>query len=603
MSRARPSLSISIVPKRVQRDELDHPPQSYGGGEVLTDRAWNGSADAESCDLDRRSPGTGSGSMAGSSLTVDAITVFFATETGASEEIANAVRDGAAARGLAAKVVDLADADIADLADIDHAIFVVSTTGEGDAPYAAENFFTQVESGDAPRLAHLRYAIAALGDSTYAQFCAAGRRLDEGLARLGAVRLLDRVDCDIDYDEPAAGWREAVLNLLAGPAPETSAAASPSDLTQARLIKYRAVEATVVDNRLLVGAGSTKATRHLAIAFENSETVYVPGDALGIIVSNDVEVVASLLAATGLDPQATVELAGAPFALFEALRDYCEVTTATPRFLEYWAALSASVELVSLLTEERAAERRAYLRDHHIVDIVRKNSMRGLDAQGFVQSLRPLQPRLYSIASSMRAVGGEAHLAIAPVAYSLRGEARQGVATGMLCDRTPLGTRLSVYVQPNSHFRLPADDVPIVMIGAGTGVAPYRAFLQERTPASGPAWLIFGERNRATDFLYEADFRAFENSGSLTRLDTAFSRDGEAKVYVQHRIAEHATELGRWVTRGAHIYVCGDAADMAPAVHSALLRALEEGLNMSADAAEIYVAAMQREGRYQRDVY
>lgn len=570
---------------------------------MLTEQAWNGSTEAGSDDLDWRSPGTGSGSTAGSGMAVDAITVFFATETGASEEIANAVRDGAVARGLTAKAVDLADTDIANLADIHHAIFVVSTTGEGDAPYAAENFFTQVESAAAPRLDHLRYAIAALGDSTYAQFCAAGRRLDESLARLGAARLLDRIDCDIDYDEPAAAWRESALDLLAGPSTEAILPAPLPGPAQARLTKYGAVEATVIENRLLVGSGSTKATRHLALAFADAETVYAPGDALGIIVANDAEVVAALLAVTALDPQTTVELAGVPLALSEALRDYCEVTTVTPRFLEYWAALTSSVELASLLTDERAAERRAFLRDHHIVDIVRQNPVTGLEAQGFVQSLRPLQPRLYSIASSMRAAGREAHLAIAPVAYSLRGEARQGVATGMLCDRTPLGTRLSVYVQPNSHFRLPADDVPIIMIGAGTGVAPYRAFLQERTPESGPAWLIFGERNRATDFLYEADFRAFENSGSLTRLDTAFSRDGEAKVYVQHRIAEHATELGRWVTRGAHIYVCGDAADMAPAVHSALLRALEEGLNMSADAAEIYVAAMQREGRYQRDVY
>ena len=536
-------------------------------------------------------------------MTVDAITIFFATETGASEEIAKSVCDSAAARGLAANVVDLADTDVAHLADVHYAIFVVSTTGEGDAPYAAENFFTQVESPSAPRLDHLRFAVAALGDSTYAQFCAAGRRLDDSLARLGAVRLLDRIDCDIDYDEPAAAWRESALNLLAGPSAEAILPSSVPGPAQARLNKYRAFDATVVENRLLVGSGSTKATRHLALAFDNSETIYTPGDALGIIVANDADVVAALLEATRLDPLSTIKLAGETLALAEALRDYCEITTATPRFLEYWATTFASVELASLLTEERAADRRAYLRDHHIVDIVRENPVCDLEAQDFVQSLRPLQPRLYSIASSMRAVGSEAHLAIAPVAYSLQGASRQGVATGMLCNRTPVGTRLSVYVQPNSHFRLPADDVPIIMIGAGTGVAPYRAFLQDRTETSGPAWLIFGERNRATDFLYEADFRAFQSKGALARLDTAFSRDGEAKVYVQHRIVEHAVELARWVARGAHIYVCGDAADMAPAVHSALIRALEQGLDIGADAAETYVAAMQREGRYQRDVY
>lgn len=536
-------------------------------------------------------------------MTNGAVTIFFATETGASEEIAKAVCNDAEARGLTANMIDLADADMTMLADIDHALFVVSTTGEGDAPYAAENFFTQIESEAAPRLDHLRFSVAALGDSTYAQYCAAGRRLDECLARLGAVRLLDRVDCDIDYDEPAAAWRDAALNLLSAPARKAAVPAPQVGPVQARLNKYRAVDATVVESRLLVGPGSTKATRHVALALEDAGTVYAPGDALGIIVRNDTDVVAALLAATDLDPQVVVELAGERLALVDVLRDYCEITTAPPRFLEFWAAKAASSELAALLGDERASERRAYLRDHHIVDLVRQHPVRNLDAREFVQNLRPLQPRLYSIASSMRAVGGEAHLAIAPVAYSLRSERRKGVATGMLCEHAPVGTRLSVFVQPNLHFRLPADGVPIIMIGAGTGVAPFRGFLQERTAASGPAWLFFGERYRASDFLYEADFRAFQNSGVLTRLDTAFSRDGAEKVYVQKRLVEQADELARWIADGAHIFVCGDATDMAPAVHSALVCVLQHGLDISADAAEAYVAHLQREGRYQRDVY
>ena len=298
-------------------------------------------------------------------------------------------------------------------------------------------------------------------------------------------------------------------------------------------------------------------------------------------------------------------LKGESLPLGDALRLYLDITAVTPRFLDAWAAASCNQALYDLLMGADSRARAAMMRDHHIVDVMRRYPAGTLEAQAFVDMLRSLQPRLYSIASSLKAVPGQVHLTIAPVAYTLWGEERRGVATGQLCERTPVGARVQVYVHSNAHFRLPARELPVIMIGAGTGVAPYRAFLQERAAqeGAGPAWLIFGERNRSTDFLYEEELSAFQQSGVLTRLDTAFSRDGKAKVYVQHRLLEQADELCRWITEGAHIFVCGDAANMAPDVHRALISAFQNGMGLSGPAAEAFLGTLQSEGRYQRDVY
>lgn len=536
---------------------------------------------------------------------VQTIDILFATETGASEEVAKALGREAAARGLVANVRDLAETDLADLSAVETAFFVCSTTGDGDAPYSAEGFFQQLAAADARALHQMRYAVLALGDSTYPHFCAAGRQLDERLEALGATRLLPRVDCDVDYDEPAASWRAELLGMVSEQlAPSPSGTPAP-DLEAARREKYRLTEAELIESRVLTGAGSSKATRHLVLALPDITARYQPGDALGVIVENDADVVAAVLEAGKLPAQTPVSLKGEQLPLAQALRVYCEITTVTPRFIEAWAALTGSATLVSLLGADAGEARAAFAHAHHIVDVMRAHPAAGLDPQRFVQMLRPLQPRLYSIASSSRATPGEVHLTIAPVAYELHGEVRRGVATGQLCGRMPLGARLQVYIHSNPHFHLPPAEVPIVMIGAGTGVAPYRGFLQERSvhPQHGPAWLFFGERNRATDFLYEHEFEDFRAANILTRLDTAFSRDGDARTYVQHRMIEHAEELARWIGGGAHVYVCGDALRMAPDVHEALIQVMEQGNKLSRSGAEAYVSEMQRQGRYHRDVY
>jgi sulfite reductase (NADPH) flavoprotein alpha-component len=361
----------------------------------------------------------------------------------------------------------------------------------------------------------------------------------------------------------------------------------------------------VLETIAIVGRGSSKETRHLELDIAGSGLSYEPGDALGIAAANEPAVVTELLDALALSADTAVAVKGQPTSLAQALERSFEITLATPRFLDQWAKLSGAGELAELRGDERSAERLAFLHNHHVIDIVRRFPVTGLAAEDLLAGLRPLQPRLYSIASSLAAVPDEVHLTLSPVRYELHGTRRNGVASAHLADRVGQGGILPVHVQSNPHFRLPADDVPIIMIGAGTGVAPYRGFMQEREVrgASGRSWLFFGERNFRSDFLYQAEWQEHLKSGLLTRMDVAFSRDSAAKAYVQHRMLERAAHLYAWLEEGAHVYVCGDAANMAPDVHAALVSVVEGQGRISREAAEDYVRSLAADHRYQRDVY
>ena len=448
----------------------------------------------------------------------------------------------------------------------------------------------------------------ALGDSTYEFFCEAGKRLDRRLEDLGAQRLSPRVDCDVDYDEAAQAWTDAITQLLRAEArsvPTFAMPASSVEVVATRHDKRNPFSATVLDNIAIVGRGSTKETRHVEFSLEGSGLTYEPGDALGIAASNDPVVVARLIDTLGLQPGAEFEFKEQTLNLGDALSNRFEITTATPRFLEYWARLSEAEALKQLLQEDRAGERSAFLHTHHIIDILRRFPVANVMPQGFVSALRPLQPRLYSLASSLAAAPDEAHMTIAPVRYELHGERRNGVASGLLADRAKPDTVLPVYIQSNPHFRLPNDDVPIIMIGAGTGIAPYRAFMQEREVrgAGGKSWLFFGERNFRTDFLYQTEWQAWLKDGMLGRMDVAFSRDGQEKIYVQHRMKEQARDIFAWLEEGAHVYVCGDATNLAPDVHAALIDIVATEGRTGPEAAHDYVRSLQSDHRYQRDVY
>ena len=536
------------------------------------------------------------------------LTILYGSETGNAAELACALETTARDRGMAATVADMADYKMRQLAQEEDLLIVVSTYGEGDPPQPATGFFEFVEGRKAPRLENLRFAVLALGDSTYEYFCEAGKRLDRRLEELGAKRLLERVDCDIDYDDAAAAWTTAVVEHLASEAAATpvSVAAATGETVPATVHdKRNPFPAAIIENIAIVGRGSSKETRHVEFSLAGSGLTYQPGDALGIAASNDPGVVADLLDALALSPDAAFEIKGRQATLGEALTHRFEITLTTPRFLDYWAMLSDSSALKQLREEDRSGERSVFLRTHHIVDIVRRFPVAGVMPQSFVSALRPLQPRLYSIASSLAAAPDEAHLTVAPVRYALHGEARSGVASGLLADRAAPDAVLPVYVQANPHFRLPDGDVPIVMIGAGTGVAPYRAFMQEREAhgAGGKNWLFFGERNFRTDFLYQSEWQAWLKDGTLGRMDVAFSRDRSDKVYVQHRMKEQARDLFAWLEDGAHVYVCGDAAHLAPDVHAALIDVVACEAHIGREAAEDYIRSLQADHRYQRDVY
>jgi sulfite reductase (NADPH) flavoprotein alpha-component len=538
------------------------------------------------------------------------LTILYGSETGNSRDVAETLAEAAGAAGRAATVADMADYKLRKLKDEQDLLVVVSTYGEGDPPQGAVDFFEFLEGRKAPRLPDLRFSVLALGDSTYERYCEAGKRVDRRLEELGARRIHPRIDCDVDYEDLAESWTKEVVAELAGEKGERAAAARPVNganavLGAAAFDKKNPFHATVIDNLVLTGRGSSKETRHIELSLEGSGLTYQPGDALGVVARNDPKQVEALLETLGISPEAEVETRGGRVALAEALEGGFEIGVAAPRFLERWAEIADAKALRRLADPQNAAERTAFLRDNHVIDIVRAFPAKGVAPDAFVAGLRPLQPRLYSIASSLAAAPDEAHLTVATVRYALNGLARTGVASGHLASRAEPDGTLPVYVQANPHFRLPKDDAPIVMIGAGTGVAPYRAFLQEREAreASGKAWLFFGERNFRSDFLYQTEWQAWLKDGLLARMDVAFSRDRAEKLYVQHRLLEKAKDLFAWLEEGAHVYVCGDAAHLAPDVHEALTTAVQQQGGLGREAAGEYLRALQRDDRYQRDVY
>jgi sulfite reductase (NADPH) flavoprotein alpha-component len=536
------------------------------------------------------------------------LTILYGTETGNAAEVARVLAAAADAKGIQASLVDMADYKQKQLGQEQDLVVIASTYGEGDPPQPAMGFFEFVEGRKAPKLGDVRFAVLALGDSTYEFYCEAGKRLDRRFEDLGASRLAERVDCDVDYEQPAAAWSDSILALLAADQPKTvpaKTAAIATPLPSSGYDKRNPFAAAIIENMVIVGRGSTKETRHIELSLEGSGLDYEPGDALGVAVANEPATVSALLDALGMSEDEPIELKSGVITIGEALQHRYEITTATPRFLDHWALLSDAGPLRQLQNGDRAGERAVFLRTHHLIDIIRRYPMKGLRAQGFVTGLRPLQPRLYSLASSLAAAPGEAHITLAPVRYMLHGEARSGVASAQFVDRGTPDASLPVYVQRNPHFRLPADDAPIVMIGAGTGVAPYRAFLQEREArrARGASWLFFGERNFRTDFLYQSEWQAFLKDGVLSRMDVAFSRDRAGRVLVQDRMREQAADLFGWLEDGAHFYVCGDAAHLAPDVHETLIEIVAVQGRTGRDAAEDYVRGLQADHRYQRDVY
>jgi sulfite reductase (NADPH) flavoprotein alpha-component len=534
------------------------------------------------------------------------MTILYGSQTGNGRAIAEDLKQSAMSRGFAVKLFSLADYRPANIKRETLISLVVSTHGEGDPPDDAELFHEFLLSRKAPQLNQLKYSVLALGDSSYVNFCQTGRDLDARLSELGATRFVPTLECDLDYDEAVAAWADDVLQALPGvldsapSVPHLHAVKPPAVYN-----RHRPFEAVVLTNQKITGAKSTKDVRHIELSLEDSGLIYEPGDSLAVIADNPPQLIEELLDTLGFSGDEEVEVQGATFTIRDALRTKLEITVPNLGFLKVYAELADSQDLRDLLQPDRQAGLSVYLEARQIIDIVREYAA-PVSAAEFAASLRKLMPRSYSIASSPLANPDEVHLTVASINYQAFGTEHWGAASTMLADRIAEGDKVSVFVEPNPRFRLPADgQTPVIMIGPGTGVAPFRAFVEQRSElgATGKNWLFFGDRTFHSDFLYQLEWQRFLKQGVLHRMDVAFSRDQADKVYVQHRIEEQGAEVYEWLQQGAAIYVCGDAKQMAGEVHDALVNILVSHGGHDSESAEIYLKDLRRAGRYQRDVY
>ena len=520
------------------------------------------------------------------------LTIVYASESGNSEKLAGDIAKAARKNGLKPNVIDMADLDLAALTSAKKLVFIVATWGEGDPPARAVRAYNELMGEGAPRLDGVEFGVLALGDTAYAEFCAIGKKIDERLAALGGKRVVDRVDCDLDFAEPAARWIGDAVKVLTPPNAggrviEVDFGGKPTAPASTDI-----VEAEITEHVDLNSSRSDKETIHLALSFENGAPAYQPGDSLDLYPENDPDYVDELLKVAGLTGD-------------EKLRnDFIksrDVTTLSLKTVEAYAEKTGHHYVKALIADGQARE---WIAGRQLIDLIATFPI-ALDAEKLRALTRPLAPRAYSIASSRREVGDEAHLLISAVRYESHGRARKGVASNYVAERLKKGGRVRVKLKPNKHFALPAPDRDVIMVGPGTGVAPFRAFVQERraTEASGRSWLFFGDRTFTHDFLYQLDWQDALKDGALTRMDVAFSRDTPEKIYVQHKLWDRRTELVEWLDGGAYFYVCGDAKAMAKDVRAALVRAFADVKSLTPEAAEQAVVTLEREKRYLQDTY
>ncbi|WP_417870821.1 assimilatory sulfite reductase (NADPH) flavoprotein subunit [Vibrio furnissii] len=536
------------------------------------------------------------------------LTIIFASQTGNAKGVAEALEQDAQAAGIAVQLFDASDYKGKDLAKETHVIVVASTNGEGEAPDNALALHEFLQSKKAPKLPNLQYGVIGLGDSSYEFFCQTGKDFDTFLEKLGAKRFIDRVDCDVDYDAPAAEWRAKALAsvkeaLASSQAEVVQLPVGQATTSHSQYNKQNPYTATLLTSQKITGRDSGKDVRHIEIDLADSGLTYQPGDALGVWYENSAELANAVLAAAGLSGVESVEVDGESLSLHSALVSKYEITGSNPQFVTKFAELSASKKLQKLVEDKDKL--REYAANTQIVDVLKEKKTK-LSAEQLIALLRRLTPRLYSIASSQSEVDEEVHLTVGIVEYDVDGDVRQGGASSFLGQRLEEGESVKVFIEHNNNFKLPQDDAtPVIMIGPGTGIAPFRSFVQERDNrgAEGKSWLFFGDRTFTQDFLYQVEWQKYLKSGALTRLDVAFSRDQHEKVYVQHRVLEQAEQVWQWLQDGAYVYICGDATRMAKDVHEALIVVGQQQGGLSREKAEEYFNELRKAKRYQRDVY
>ncbi|MBV7434920.1 sulfite reductase subunit alpha [Cardiobacteriaceae bacterium TAE3-ERU3] len=539
------------------------------------------------------------------------LTILYGSQTGNAEDLAWQCADLAKEHGLAALVVDMDDCSLDSLAETERLLVITSTYGEGEMPDNAEALWEDINGEAAPKLDKTFFSVLALGDTAYEHFCLAGKQWDARLEALGAERVGERVDCDVDFDDAAKAWMDAVLPAISAKGSQDAAtvAAPAGGSSSAKPQGYsrnNPLEAKLKAKRVLSGEGSGKQIVHYEIDLVGSGETYEAGDILHLLPRNRQDLVDEVLAAVGADATDVVSWQGENHEIGGLLRDQLDIRMPSSGFFEALLLAAKNDDLHKRFNQDPAEELDAFLYGKDIVDFLRAYPDAGFTAQTLVDVLKPIAPRAYSISSSHNHHNGEVHLTIGSVRYEQEGRMHHGVASTWLADEVEEGDTVRCYFAANKHFSVPSDDkAPMIMVGPGTGIAPFRAFLQERSVrgAEGDNWLFFGDRTREHDFIYADELDNWQKSGVLDRLELAFSRDQQEKVYVQDLMRRHGAELYDWLERGGYFFVCGDAQRMAKDVDKALHDIIAEHGNMSAAAAKEYVAALKKEKRYVRDVY
>ncbi|AVR44254.1 assimilatory sulfite reductase (NADPH) flavoprotein subunit [Christiangramia fulva] len=535
------------------------------------------------------------------------LNILFGSHTGNSEALAFNLASIAKEKGIETEVSDMASFKPRNLKKITNLAVIVSTHGLGEPPIQAEDLYNFLHSKKAPDLSHVRFSVLALGDTSYVDFCQTGKDFDIALEKLGAQRISSRQDCDVDYEEEAEAWQQSFLQALIKFSDSGSSVKvknnTAAGVKEQKYSRKNPFEATILEKVRLNGRGSSKETIHLELDLEGSGLQYEPGDALGVFGANPPSLIEKVLSVTNLSGNEMVKSHKGEKSLMEALTYDYELTPLSRINLSKYEELTGSRKLKEVLSDNMKILE--YLAGRDFLDLLEEEPHK-FEPNELLSVLRKNTPRMYSIASSQDAVEDEVHLLVSVVRYSAFGREKEGHCSATLADRLQVDDKVKVFVDKNSRFKLPTDpEAPVIMVGPGTGVAPFRAFMQHRevSEKKGPSWLFFGDRNFTTDFLYQTEWQQYLKEGVLTKADVAFSRDQEQRYYVQHRMMEKGKELYEWLENGAHFYVCGDAKKMAKDVDIALKQIIQQQGGVTPEKAEEYIKYLQISKRYQSDVY
>ena len=550
---------------------------------------------------DKQQPAAGTSAAATTQLHI-----LYGSQTGNAEALAQTAAKSARAKGLVPVVQALGDVDLDVFATMRHVLIVTSTYGEGEMPDNAQLFWDAISASTAPRLEQMHFAVLAIGDTGYDGFCQAGKFIDMRLEQLGAKRVVDRIDCDIDFEEPSSEWLNSSMPQFAASAGSSGTVleSAPEAPVIPGSNKSNPYAAALITNKRLSGEQSAKDIRHFEFDLSDSGLKYEAGDALGVIPVNEPSLVSLLLTQLNADYETPVP--GFDRSLGDLLTYQFEISEPSRKLIEWVGQNTTNQELRHVLQHDDKDALGVWLWGKDTLDLLQLELTRTLAVPEFVALLRPLQHRAYSISSSSKAHPDQVHLTVASVRYHSGGRNRGGVCSTYLAERVRRGEKPAIFISPNKSFRVPANNsAPLIMVGPGTGIAPFRAFLQERqaTGAQGKNWLFFGDQHQEHDFIYQDELLAWRDNGLLTRLDLAFSRDQEKKIYVQSRMLEQGAELYAWLQEGAYFYVCGDASRMAKDVDNALYEVVHQFGGLSTERAADYVDQLKKEKRYLRDVY